>query len=441
MKTIFHPFLAGVFLSFTMLFLPDASVARPEKILTLGVLAYRPAPEVQAKWQPLADYLTAELPDIRVRMEVLNYAEFEDALKQNRLDFILTNPGHYVQLYRRYKLSGVLATLIENDNGIPLEYFGGAIFTRSGRSDINQLGDLRGKRIASVGAHSLGGYQAQALELLRAGLRPRKDITMLFTEMPHDTVVRAVLEGKADAGFARTGVIEAMAREGRLSPASLKILNSRPVSAFPHALSTRLYPEWPFVALPGRDTEISRHVTAALLRLEHDSAVTRRGGYWGFTIPADYSPVDELLRELRLPPYDKVPEFTVRDIWQRYRAALIILTLAVLTIGTLLVAIVFINRRLAGAREAAVRDLTERKKIEEERERLITELQHALAQIKTLHGMLPICAICKKIRNDQGTWQKLESYISERTDADFTHGICEDCAKKHYPRFSRNRGV
>ena len=83
----------------------------------------------------------------------------------------------------------------------------------------------------------------------------------------------------------------------------------------------------------------------------------------------------------------------------------------------------------------AFRDITERKQIETERERLIGELQQALAEIKTLHGIIPICASCKKIRDDQGAWHQMETYISSHTDAQFSHGICKECAKKLYPEF------
>lgn len=79
------------------------------------------------------------------------------------------------------------------------------------------------------------------------------------------------------------------------------------------------------------------------------------------------------------------------------------------------------------------RDISERKRHHEERERLISELKDALANVKTLRGLLPICASCKKIRDDRGYWQLIESYVSTHTDADFTHGICPDCAKRLYP--------
>jgi PAS domain S-box-containing protein len=80
-----------------------------------------------------------------------------------------------------------------------------------------------------------------------------------------------------------------------------------------------------------------------------------------------------------------------------------------------------------------VHDISERKKAEEDRERLIAELQEAFSKIKTLSGMFPICAHCKKIRDDRGYWNQIESYIREHSEAEFTHGICPDCLKKLYP--------
>jgi transcriptional regulator with GAF, ATPase, and Fis domain len=74
----------------------------------------------------------------------------------------------------------------------------------------------------------------------------------------------------------------------------------------------------------------------------------------------------------------------------------------------------------------------ERKAAESERERLIFELEAALADVKTLSGLLPICSFCKKIRDDKGYWNQLEAYIQQHSDALFSHGICEECMVKHY---------
>ncbi len=78
-------------------------------------------------------------------------------------------------------------------------------------------------------------------------------------------------------------------------------------------------------------------------------------------------------------------------------------------------------------------DITERKKIEEENLKLINKLQKALDEVKTLRGMIPICAYCKNIRDDNGYWTQVEAYVSEHTEAAFTHGYCPECMKKHFP--------
>ena len=77
--------------------------------------------------------------------------------------------------------------------------------------------------------------------------------------------------------------------------------------------------------------------------------------------------------------------------------------------------------------------LVKRMRIEKEREKLITELRHALDRVKQLSGLLPICSSCKKIRNDKGYWSQIEEYIKDHSEADFSHGICPECAKKLYP--------
>jgi PAS domain S-box-containing protein len=76
------------------------------------------------------------------------------------------------------------------------------------------------------------------------------------------------------------------------------------------------------------------------------------------------------------------------------------------------------------------RDITERKHAEQERERLLAELQTALVEVKTLRGFLPICSYCKKIRDDENYWHAVEAYISKHTNTQFSHGICPACYSK-----------
>ena len=81
----------------------------------------------------------------------------------------------------------------------------------------------------------------------------------------------------------------------------------------------------------------------------------------------------------------------------------------------------------------------ERKQYEEERDNLISELQQAMSEVKMLSGLLPICASCKKIRDDKGSWNQIESYIQDHSEAEFTHGLCPECAEKLYPGFLKGK--
>lgn len=81
----------------------------------------------------------------------------------------------------------------------------------------------------------------------------------------------------------------------------------------------------------------------------------------------------------------------------------------------------------------AQEEIARRKRVETERDKVIEELKKALSEVKTLQGFLPICCICKNIRDDQGYWNQIESYIRDRSEAEFSHSICPECAKKFYP--------
>jgi PAS domain S-box-containing protein len=93
---------------------------------------------------------------------------------------------------------------------------------------------------------------------------------------------------------------------------------------------------------------------------------------------------------------------------------------------------------LIGA-SAITRDITSRKHAETERELLVAELQHALAEVKTLRGMFPICAWCKKVRDDEGYWNRIESYLESHSEMQFTHGICPDCIEKYHQHVNRQQ--
>lgn len=89
------------------------------------------------------------------------------------------------------------------------------------------------------------------------------------------------------------------------------------------------------------------------------------------------------------------------------------------------------NGKVIGAIES-LRDITNNKRTEQDREKLISKLQDAVAKIKTLSGLVPICANCKKIRDDNGYWNQIESYIQKHSEASFSHSMCPECSEKFY---------
>ncbi|MCK9284870.1 MAG: diguanylate cyclase [Rhodocyclaceae bacterium] len=324
--------------------------AEPEPTARIAVLAYRPKLETQRRWQPLAVYLEQSVPGWRFEINALSLPELEEAIARRQVDFVFTNPGHYVLMTYRNGLSSPLATMVERADGRNLAAFGGVIFTQISRKDIATLADLKGKTLAAAAKNSLGGYQIQAHELAHLGITLPADADLIETGMPQDRVIEAVLSGRADVGFVRTGVIEDLAREGRLDPARLKILNRQKLADFPFVVSTHLYPEWPFAVMPSIDEELARRTAAALLAMPHDSAMTTSIGIHGFTVPSDYRSVETLLRELRVPPFDKMPSFTRQDVWTRYRLEIAGSLLAGGLITILAAFLIVANRRLSQAR-------------------------------------------------------------------------------------------
>ncbi|AMK75337.1 MULTISPECIES: PhnD/SsuA/transferrin family substrate-binding protein [Methylomonas] len=311
----------------------------------IGVLAYRPKPQTLEQWQALTKVLHRAIPEREFIVEALNYKELEAGIERKQLDFVLTNPGHYVHISYQHGFSAPLATLLRREDDRSHDMFGGVIFALAERGDLNTLTDLRGKKIAVTGLDSLGGFQMQAYETAQAGIDIVKASQLVLTGMPHDAVLDTVLSGQADIGFVRSGVLEDLAKSGKFDLRQIKILNAQTSADF-KLLSTHLYPEWPFVALPSVDRELAKKVAGALLLMGFD----RIPGIDGFTIPADYNSVEQLLRSLRAKPFDTTPQFTLPDIWQRYPTAVLALSAGVFLVVLLSLSLFSANRYLAAER-------------------------------------------------------------------------------------------
>ena len=345
-------YCGALMLALAMAPLPGLA-AEPLPEVVIGVLNIRTPEQTRQAWQPTADYLSRQVPGYRFRVEALDAAPLNQAVEARRLDFVLTNPAHYVFLEARQRLTRI-ATLVKAWNGHALRDFGGVILVRADRDELLTLGDLKGRRIAAVGRDWLGAYQSQAAEMLAAGIDVGTQARLSFTGEPQDRAIVEVLERRADAAFVRTGLVEEMIAEGKLDAAALRVLAPREEGGFPMRLSTRLYPEWPFAVASHTPPRLAAAVAIALLAMPERGFASRSGDYHGWAIPADYNAVHDLMRNLYLPPYDTRPQFSWRDVVRRYDAALFV-ALAGALLGAVLLALRF--RRLRDAISLHSREL------------------------------------------------------------------------------------
>ena len=328
----------------TALLLAAQTARAQETIVNVGVLSFRPKAQAETQWRHLTDYLNRSVPEVRFVLRIYTYPEQQEALRQQAVDLLITQPAEYVRLVHENGLSSPLATLIDLDQGRPVRAMGGVIIARSDRLDLMELRDLQGKRIAVPNLMSFGAYQLQAVELARAGARPQE---YLETGAPQDLTVQAVVDRLADAAYVRTGLIETMAREGQLDLHQVKVLNAQGYPGYPFALSTRLYPQWPVVAMPHLGEGISVRVAGALLSLPHGSELARRMGLYGFVTPADYEPVRTLMREMRLPPFDRPQPVSWSDIWHQHRLLIASATLTLLLMLAMALRETWLRQRMA----------------------------------------------------------------------------------------------
>lgn len=307
------------------------AVSLSAKPIVLGVFAYRPESKMIEKYQPLADHLSKEL-QAAVVLRILSQDELEKEVYLGKIDIVFTNPSHFVALRKKGELTGAIATETKSYSGVITSYLGGVIIVSSKRHDIKNISDLKDKKISIPGKKFLGGYQASAYELSLHGLTLPRD-AVLVEAKSHDGVVSDVIEGRVDAGFVRSGIIEEMINEKALNSSDIFILGEKHFKHFPLKVSTALYPEWAIACHTGLDMKIVKKIAAALYN--YSPEVKGDEQIIGFTIPADYAPVDALARTLRLPPYENLSDFNASDVWKKYGDLILVLFLLAIAIGIL----------------------------------------------------------------------------------------------------------
>ncbi|WP_404355360.1 PhnD/SsuA/transferrin family substrate-binding protein [Methylotuvimicrobium sp. KM1] len=327
----------------SILLLTPSSVAADDTV-RIGVLANRGKDRALVEWLPTAEYLASEISSRNFSIVPLDFNEIDKAVASGEVDFFLVNSGIYVDFEARYG-AGRIATMRKRNGGRGNTFFSGVIFTRADREDINQIADLKGKRFAAVSESSLGGYLAAWREMQAQGVTPEKHTRLSFLNT-HDATVRAVLDGSADAGTARSDTLEQMHKEGAIDLKELKVINPIQHENFSYLSSTRLYPEWPFAKLADTSESLSLEVASALMLMSIDSSAAQAAGIAGWTVAYNYRPVHDLLRELRLSPYEEIGRIGFDDFLRHYWHWLLLSILTPLVLSLFVVYFIRLNSRL-----------------------------------------------------------------------------------------------
>lgn len=352
---------------------PIAAGAAAAGEIRIGVLAFLGQEAAVEEWSPVVRRLQQAMPERRVSLQHLDHRGLHEAAAAGRLDFVITNPGHYVELESALGASRIL-TLESGPAKAPDRAIGSAVIVPAGRGELNTLADLRGRRVAIVSREGFGGFQLVWRELAALGIDPERDLGALqVVGLPMHRVFEAVARGDADAGIVRSCLAESRP-EWR---SAFRVLGARAEPDFPCATSTRLYPDWPLATLRETPGELAKQVAIALL------SMTEAADGMAWAVPADYQAVHELFRELQIGPYAALREPTLIALAGRYWPWLagLALLLAAWTLYTVRV------EQLVQARTAELRAALGAREAIEERLRANQAQADHLARLSVLGEM------------------------------------------------------
>lgn len=288
--------ISGAAVLFAICLLASAPAVAAE--VKVGVLAPRGELSALTQWAEFGKYLSAEIGH-PVKIIPLPPPRVVSTMAAGEVDLVMANPMQTVILKEQHAIS-LLATL----SGESGPEFAGVIVAKKG-SGINQASDLRGKRVMSMDSKTAAGaYLFQAYHLQQQGIDVRKDLSLKEGKKQDDFVL-AVRAGVIDAAFVRTGLLEDMAEEGKITMDEFVIVDQQPANSFPYRRSTVLYPEWFLCASAALSPEVAEKIKAAVLKQMLDTPAAKAAGIKGFIPPLPLDSAKAAMQAMKIPPYDR----------------------------------------------------------------------------------------------------------------------------------------
>jgi len=338
-----------------------------ETQLKIGVLAKRGTEMSLKKWTPTAEYLTEHIPNYSFTIVPLDFKQIYSAVEKAEVDFVICNPYIYVEFEEYY---GVVRIATLKNMCLEKSYteFGGIIFCGSDNPDIRSLNDLKGKTFMGVAENSFGGFVMSLREMEESGVDPFSDFAEITFGGTHDEVVYAVRDGRVDAGTVRTDTLERMETEGKIQLKDFYVIHEHGGGNvyLPLLHSTRSYPEWPFAKLKHTPNKISEEVAIQLLRMSPNSPAATAAMCAGWSVPLNYQPVHECLKELRIGHYRDLGKITPADVFRKYWHWFLATLVLFIIMVRIIIFILKLNRRIKTSQVKLQSGIDERRHKEEE---------------------------------------------------------------------------
>ena len=290
------------------LLLSHAVFAQAQTVnVDVGVLATRGGAEAQNRWQPTMDWLSERVPNTHFVLHPFTLQQMEQAVENQTVDFVITNPGQAVRLGRQYPLSW-LATLSSANttrkNGIT-HAIGSALVVRND-SSFTTIESLSGQSLAAVDENAFGGYLTLRFEINQLGLSQSTYFSdTQFLGFPLDALIYQLRDKHIDGAIVPVCLIERMNKEGLIDASNYRVINNIAPDDFSCATSTPLYPNWSFAKTGKGDERLAKPITRALLSLPSHESAALAANSLGWTSPISQLSVDKLYQGLDMHPLQK----------------------------------------------------------------------------------------------------------------------------------------
>jgi len=272
--------------------------------IKVGVLAYRGSEKALQRWQPTFDYLTESIPETRFVIIPMTLPELDDAVMQQNIDFVITNPGQYVRIGTKYGMSW-LATLKSRRHNKSKQVIGSALVVKA-NSPYKELHDLKGKSMGAVDPLAFGGFQIYWGEMAKQGINPvRFFYEINFSRYPVDALVYWVRDTVVDGAIVPACLLEKMHEEGLININNFRVLDLKQHDGFNCQTSSQLYPNWSFAKLRDTPTVIADKISKALLSMNVNSAAAIAAGSLGWTTPVSTYEIHQLYQRLNIHPWQE----------------------------------------------------------------------------------------------------------------------------------------